>query len=354
MSRSIDEAEWEPVGELAQEALELARTSGDTETLVSALMVRTVCYTGTALFEEKLALADELVALGQAGNDAYIEGQGRRVRGGTRLALGDLAGFEEDQKAIEEISARTGNWLFVALAAQWRGLQAMLGGRFEDARASANEIVTHAGRDPNYGLVSVAVILLALWEQGRLDEVLPLLEAAVADSPQLPGFQAGLVFVQAELGNLEAARQRFELVAANDFVDLAHDTVFTITVAMLTEACAILEDAARASLLYDLLAPFADRLMIVGFGATCLGSADRYLGMLAATIGRDAEAEAHFQRALDAEEALDAPPLMARTHLWWARFERRRGRSAASAEHFRTALDIATQFGMTGIALAAQ
>ena len=42
--------------------------------------------------------------------------------------------------------------------------------------------------------------------------------------------------------------------------------------------------------LYELLAPYRDGNVVIGLAAACLGSAARYLGRLAATIGRADEA----------------------------------------------------------------
>ena len=50
-----------------------------------------------------------------------------------------------------------------------------------------------------------------------------------------------------------------------------------------------------------------------------LGTVDRHLGMLAAVLGRDDEAEAHYAAALQLEERLGAPSLVARTREWLGR-----------------------------------
>jgi hypothetical protein len=60
---------------------------------------------------------------------------------------------------------------------------------------------------------------------------------------------------------------------------------------------ALLGDAPRAAQLYTLLAPYAGQLIAPLVAR--LGSADRHLGQLAAVMGRWAEAERHFQAAID-------------------------------------------------------
>jgi hypothetical protein len=46
---------------------------------------------------------------------------------------------------------------------------------------------------------------------------------------------------------------------------------------------------------------------------------DRFLAMLAATLGRLEAAAAHYQTALELEDRMKARPLAARTRYWYAR-----------------------------------
>ena len=53
-------------------------------------------------------------------------------------------------------------------------------------------------------------------------------------------------------------------------------------------------------------------------GYLCVGAADRFLGMLAHTLGRLDDAAAHYTTALELEQRLKAAPLTARTRYWCA------------------------------------
>ena len=90
-------------------------------------------------------------------------------------------------------------------------------------------------------------------------------------------------------------------------------------ITLLADCCADLGDAERAGHLYRLLTPYRDANVVIGLAVVCLGSAARYLGRLAATMGRDEEAKEHFERALVAEAALKAPVCLAHTQLEYAR-----------------------------------
>ena len=96
--------------------------------------------------------------------------------------------------------------------------------------------------------------------------------------------------------------------------------------ALLAEVAATTRSESHATLLYDLLEPFAGRLLAAVIGLACLGAADRHLGVLSTTLERWDEAEAHFERALELEQQIRGRALVARTRYWQAVFLRARGR----------------------------
>ena len=100
----------------------------------------------------------------------------------------------------------------------------------------------------------------------------------------------------------------------------------------------------RSALLYEKLKPYGDRAVVIGLAAICLGSAETFLGKLAATIGRDREAAEHFERALAANRVLRAPVCVARTQLDYARaLGRGQRRTRAGAEASSTAARLGLQ-----------
>ena len=92
-----------------------------------------------------------------------------------------------------------------------------------------------------------------------------------------------------------------------------------IAMMLLSDVCADVGDGERAALLYAKLEPYAESNVVIGLAAVCLGSAARFLGKLAATMGRTVEAERHFERALEANAALGAPACLAHTQVDYAR-----------------------------------
>jgi Tfp pilus assembly protein PilF len=79
--------------------------------------------------------------------------------------------------------------------------------------------------------------------------------------------------------------------------------------------------------LFERLTPFAH--MVASPGATVnLGAVARALGRLAALLGRDDAAEAHFRHALEIHNRMGAPYWTARTQLEYGDFLLARGKPA--------------------------
>ncbi|MDX6604106.1 MAG: hypothetical protein QOF23_615, partial [Solirubrobacterales bacterium] len=83
----------------------------------------------------------------------------------------------------------------------------------------------------------------------------------------------------------------------------------------------------------------------------CYGSADRYLGMLAATLGEPGRAEEHFERAMELNRRMGASTWLAHTAYEYGRFLLGRGPEArVRAEALLAeAAVLAEQIGMEGL-----
>src|SRR5262249_22095267 len=93
----------------------------------------------------------------------------------------------------------------------------------------------------------------------------------------------------------------------------------------MTDACTALADEATAALIYPELAPLEGTNVMIGHLVTHYGAADRYLGMLSATLGEWSRAEEHFERAAELNAAMDARTWLAHTKLQYARMTLARG-----------------------------
>jgi hypothetical protein len=126
---------------------------------------------------------------------------------------------------------------------------------------------------------------------------------------------------------------------------------------MLAEVVATCGTTEQAALLAPLLAPFSGRLLSAVVGLSCLGAADRYLGMLDTVLGNHADALASFTRALDLEEQVRGHALLPRTRYWQARALHARGAPGddGAADDLLAAVVAATeQLGMRDLQARAE
>jgi DNA-binding CsgD family transcriptional regulator len=185
-------------------------------------------------------------------------------------------------------------------------------------------------------------------EQGRLAGLQPAV-AAFLRQHAAATWRPGLALLHVELGHLEDARTEFERLAVEDFSTLPRDGRWTTCLVYLTEVCAALGDAARATVLYRLLLPYADRNIVLGNGVGFSGSGGRHLGLLCATMSRWADAEIHFEAALAMNARTGArAPLIHTQHDYAAMLLARDGAGdrEKAAELLRQAGDSARALGM--------
>ena len=110
---------------------------------------------------------------------------------------------------------------------------------------------------------------------------------------------------------------------ALDGLEPFREALWLASLTYLTDACAAVGDEEVAALVRPELEPYAGTVVVVGHGVACYGAADRYLGMLAATLGDWDVAEARFDAAMDLNRRMGAAT--------WVRPHRVRVRSDASA-----------------------
>jgi tetratricopeptide (TPR) repeat protein len=206
-------------------------------------------------------------------------------------------------------------------------MRALFEGRYAEAEPLAQAAFAlgrEAQAESNLAFQFLAVQLFGIrWEQGRLSELLGVVQDFVRQYPALR-WRVGLGFVYSELGDEAAARAEYEAVFAHDLIDIPDDFNQLIALTFLSDLCVRFNDAPRASLLYQRILPFDGLNAVIGAPAAAVGAASRYLGMLASTMGNCDDAERHFRDALAMNERMGTPPFAARTKLAWAQMLLRR------------------------------
>jgi uncharacterized protein HemY len=130
----------------------------------------------------------------------------------------------------------------------------------------------------------------------------------------------------AEAGDEARAHRYLGRVADCDDTELMANVDGRSATALAAEACALLGNERLAPRLYGLLLPRDGFCIVGGRGVYFRGAATRYLGLLAATQGRWADAVRHHEQALETNTRAQAPPWIARSMLDLARALQARGR----------------------------
>ena len=300
---------------LTQEALALARRSGDQVALGVVLRGRFLVLMGSPRATELLETAEELVRAAPTGAWQGWR-HGHRFRAIARLVNADRAGFDADVDELERRGQRRVHWMEGLLAARFRVTQALLDGRFnevEDLALRAREM-----DDDRAGPLIYTVELARLrWEQGRMPEMEALVRPVV-EGPGRPSPQLRAMLAIAELGQALDETPRQQLRHLGGLLDQVSRRWHLHLLAGLAELSAVLADTATAAGLYDRFTGHAGQVVASSNMPGCPGSVDRYLGMLATVLGRWTAADAHFKAALRIEGALCSPPFLARTRYWYA------------------------------------
>ena len=165
-----------------------------------------------------------------------------------------------------------------------------------------------------------AQLVARCWDEGRPEDVIEKLQEMVRSYPSVYAWKGALAISYLQIGRPDEARRAFEQLASRDFSNMPWNEAGTINFCFLAEIAATLNDAKRARLLYEILLPAASHFAVVGFASVIRGSIARPLALLAATLGRDDEADTHFELALQQDARIGGPFFIAQTQHDYARF----------------------------------
>jgi DNA-binding SARP family transcriptional activator len=307
-----------------------------------ALRVRVLATSALALLtidpETARAHGDEAHQLAAAIDDDVALGYALVARCATDLSPDTLHDRVRDARRVLRIAAATGEWALVSPArfillgslveqgnirlldaelgnpgyrhpvldelrdgrhdAWFLCLRAILDGDAERAERAVHEALARAteSRDPDAAAAWGGQFALVRWMQDRVEELEPLFVGAVRENPGDPIWPVSLAWLRARLGEHDAARGLVESVLP--LTRIPRDRNWLACMAILAEPASIVAEEALQRRLYDVLAPYAGRLVPIGLGVACWGTVDRALALLARALGDDAGAIGHYRSAI--------------------------------------------------------
>jgi DNA-binding CsgD family transcriptional regulator len=134
-------------------------------------------------------------------------------------------------------------------------------------------------------------------------------------------WQPGLACLLVELDMRREAQRQLERIAL-DGLEPFRSSLWLASLTYLADACAAAGDETVAAMVYRELEPLAGANVMIGHLVACYGAADRYLGMLAATLGDSERARRHFEHALELNRRMGATTWLAHTAFQFGRLLR--------------------------------
>jgi tetratricopeptide (TPR) repeat protein len=231
---------------------------------------------------------------------------------------------------MRKLSARLGQPRLRFVLHTQESWRAQLAGDAAAAEELAEEALSVglASGEPDAVSLYTAQLGPLRWQQGRLGDVLDLLEQTARDVPAVSVFTALHGVAELDAGDRARAAGHLRAAARDGFDAIARDPVRLGALTLWAEVAATLPDTDPAAALYEALAPHAGQIVLDALGT--LGSVQRPLGLVAAALGRYDEADDRFAAAIAEHERLGARSLVARTRLDWGEALRRAGAEAGA------------------------
>jgi DNA-binding SARP family transcriptional activator len=306
-----DDASRQPRLRIAEEAVAIAQQKDDPGTLAVALEGYWVAAEGRNP-AEAFAPADRVIALGEQLGDKERVFEGHDYRLNAFWKLADRAAIDVEVETLERLAGELRQ-----PAQRWHvgtsrvGL-ALMEGRFDEAERLIHETraLGEGAETWNAGVSARLQLFVLCRARDRLTETVEVLRRSVHEYPALRRFRCALAHACAEVGDLPAAREEFDVLLRSDIANEYVDAEWLFSISMLPDVCRTLGDVEAARRIYDIVAPcsplYAQAPVEASFGSVARGA-----GVLAAMLRRFDEAEGHLELAIEIEGRMRAWPWLA-------------------------------------------
>lgn len=294
------------------------------------------------------------MALATAAGDRGLELLGRRLRVVALLEQGDTVAALAETEAFARTAEAFRQPLFSWFVPLWRGLRAYLNGDLAEMARRADEVaeIGALADSRNARTLSIVAHHWVTMETGAaaaFEEV----TSAMTELPELAGGNPQTVLDlfpnAADEPRTRAAMDNAAAVLAEVPVDSEYLSNLCLAAWGVVERL----HTGAAEVLYELLAPHADRFAVDGIAVASHGSVSRWLGALAQVLGRHPVAERHFEDALAANRRAVSPLNVAHTQRQYGELLAGQGRAAEASAQLTAARDAYRAMGLTAWAAVA-
>jgi predicted ATPase len=303
-----------------RQAVEMARRLGDPGTLAAALKAPFYALWEFQQIDIRRATVTELIELATAIGDKDLLVQAHIWRLFDLMALGDMEAVTAQLDVSSQLAAELQQPFYLYANMTFRAMYSIFTGHFEAGEQLAQQALAIGQRlrgQDALGVFGVQMFTLRR-EQGRLQELAPVVKHFVQTSSAASTWRPGLALIYSELGLKQEAQAEFTYLAADDFAVVPRDARWLVCMVYLAEVCAFLGDVHSAAALYHYLRPYEGYNIVVSGSVACYGTASHYLGRLAATMSHWEEAQRHFEDALAMHARMGTRPWLAHTQYEYA------------------------------------
>jgi DNA-binding SARP family transcriptional activator len=177
--------------------------------------------------------------------------------------------------------------------------EATMAGRLDEAEtlATANlDLGLQIGAPDAFTFFASQLFVIATFA-GRHEEMLPIVEQAASESPDVVPLKIGYGIISAAVGRDDIARDVLSEGMSSRFAEISVDNIWTTSIIGYAVLAIELDDSEAAAHLLPLIEPFADQVAFNG--VTSQGPVAAYAGKLASLLGLHDVAEQHLLAALE-------------------------------------------------------
>lgn len=331
---------------LATEAIALSSEICDSRAKARALQHAFHGLWSPDMLAVRAGVADDLLAKARAAEDRTLEFWALYLAQHVSFETGD---FDQAQLLVDRqqevavgLAQPTLTWMALVHTAAWQLVKGDLGPAERLARMGRD--AGAAAGQPDAVRVYGEQRALVRTYQGRGDErLIELSRQSSVAYPRMAVWAAAQADYEAHFGRPEVAAAILRSAVESRLERVGWDLLRLVTLAFYADAAARLRAVDAAALVHELMAPWSDQ--VVWSGACGYGHVRMWLGVLAATLRRDTEADGHFDFACQFHREHEFRLWDARSHLGWAEALADRGEHRRAQEHASRALDLARANG---------
>jgi tetratricopeptide (TPR) repeat protein len=313
---------------LAEEATVIAEGTGDPATILQVTNQLELPLDIPHTLDQRLQQTAYACELARQVDDPVLSFWAANWRS---IVAGQAGLIDEEDRCLEmmtDISRRVGQPMLIWNARYHAARRAMLSGdpdEVERYATEALEIGTDSGQPDAFAFYGAQLITVGV-QRGSVGDLVPLIEDAARQNPDVSGFKAALALALTFGPEPEAALPWLDAVVPGAPA-LPLDMAWLTSMTLYAEAAVRLEAHEPARGIIDQLSPW--HAQISDNGLTVQGPVAYYLGGLCMVLGRVEDAETFFKAAVDLSRRAGAEFHLASAQLGYARLLLQRNSSDA-------------------------